>query len=154
MEVPAVRRARLCVLVYALAVAVFAIGAAQVVSADAAFRVIVHPQVKGGQIARASLSSIFLKQAPKWGDGSRVLPVDQAVRSRVRRSFSSDVLQQGLVEVQVYWQRKMANGQTPPPVKTSDEEIVSFVASTPGAIGYVSSSMPLPDSVREVVVVN
>jgi ABC-type phosphate transport system substrate-binding protein len=72
----------------------------------------------------------------------------------VRRSFSSDVLQQGLVEVQVYWQRKMANGQTPPPVKTSDEEIVRFVASTPGAIGYVSSSMPLPNSVREVAVVN
>jgi ABC-type phosphate transport system substrate-binding protein len=42
----------------------------------------------------------------------------------------------------------------PPPVKTSDEEIVSFVASTPGAIGYVSASTPLPDSVREVTVVD
>ncbi len=72
----------------------------------------------------------------------------------VRKSFSNDVLQQGLVEVQVYWQRKMASGLTPPPVKTSDEEIVSFVASTPGAIGYVSSSTPLPDSVREVAIIN
>lgn len=141
-------------LVLALAVAVLAVGAVQVVSADAPFRIIVHPQVKGSQIGRASLSSIFLKQAPKWGDGSSVLPVDQSVRSQVRKSFTNDVLQQGLVEVQVYWQRKMAHGLTPPPVKTSDEEIVSFVASTPGAIGYVSSSMPLPDSVREVAVVN
>jgi ABC-type phosphate transport system substrate-binding protein len=39
-------------------------------------------------------------------------------------------------------------------VKTSDEEIVAFVASTPGAIGYVSPDASLPDSVREVVVVN
>ena len=154
MEVTALRRVHLPVLVSVLAVAVLAAGAAPVASADATFRVIVHPQVKGSQIPRAALTSIFLKQAPKWGDGSSVLPVDQSVRSPVRKAFSSDVLQQGLVEVQVYWQRKMASGVTPPPVKTSDEEIVSFVASTPGAIGYVSSSTPLPDSVREVVVVN
>ena len=154
MEVSALRRAHLSALFFVLAAAVLAVGAAQVVSADAPFRVIVHPQVKGSQIPRAALTSIFLKQAPKWGDGSSVLPVDQSVRSPVRKAFSSDVLQQGLVEVQVYWQRKMARGLMPPPVKTSDEEIVSFVASTPGAIGYVSSSMPLPDSVREVAVVN
>jgi ABC-type phosphate transport system substrate-binding protein len=131
-----------------------AVGAAPVASADATFRVIVHPQVKGSQIPRASLTSIFLKQAPKWGDGSPVTPVDQSVCSPVRKAFSSDVLQQGLVEVQIYWQRRMGAGVTPPPVKSSDEEIVSFVASTPGAIGYVSSGTPLPDSVREVVIVN
>jgi len=148
------RRANLPVLVSVLAVAVLAVGAAPVASADGTFRIIVHPQVKGSQIPRASLTSIFLKQAPKWGDGSPVAPVDQSVRSPVRKAFSNDVLQQGLVEVQVYWVRKMATGSTPPPVKTSDEEILSFVASTPGAIGYVSSTTPLPDSVREVVVVN
>jgi ABC-type phosphate transport system substrate-binding protein len=137
-----------------LLAAAFLAGGTPVASADATFRVIVHPQVKGSQIPRASLSSIFLKQAPRWSDGSTVAPVDQSVRSPVRKAFSSDVLQQGLVEVQVYWQRKMASGMTPPPVKSSDEEIVSFVASTPGAIGYVSSGTPLPDSVREVVVVN
>jgi ABC-type phosphate transport system substrate-binding protein len=154
MEVAALRRIHLSVLVAAVLAVVLAAGAAQVVSAAAAYRVIVHPQVKGTQIPRAALSSIFLKQAPRWGDGRPVLPVDQSVRSSVRKSFSGDVLQQGIVEVQVYWQRKMAAGVTPPPVKTSDEEIVSFVASTPGAIGYVSASTPLPDSVREVAVVN
>jgi ABC-type phosphate transport system substrate-binding protein len=148
------RRAHLPVLVAVLAAAVLAAGAAPVASADATFRVIVHPQVKGSQIPRAALTSIFLKQAPRWGDGSSVAPVDQSVRSPVRKAFSSDVLQQGLVEVQVYWQRKMATGLTPPPVKSTDEEIVSFVASTPGAIGYVSAGTPLPDSVREVVVIN
>ena len=64
------------------------------------------------------------------------------------------MLGQGIVEVQVYWQRKIGSGLVPPPVKTSDEEIVAFVASTPGAIGYVSPGMSLPDSVRELAVVN
>jgi ABC-type phosphate transport system substrate-binding protein len=150
LEVAALRRFHPSVLV----LAVLAAGAAPVVSADAPYRVIVHPQVKGTQIPRAALSSIFLKQAPRWGDGRPVLPVDQSVRSTVRQSFSGQVLQQGIVEVQVYWQRRMAAGVTPPPVKTSDEEIVSFVAATPGAIGYVSTSTPLPDSVREIAVVD
>ncbi len=122
-------------------------------SADAApipFQVIVHHQVKGAHISRSALSSIFLKQAPRWSDGSAIKPVDQSVRSTVRKSFSGDVLAQGIVEVQIYWQRRMSLGTTPPPVKTSDEEVVSFVASTPGAIGYVSSSAPLPESVKAV----
>jgi ABC-type phosphate transport system substrate-binding protein len=134
--------------------AILAAGAAPVVSAEARFRVIVHPQVKGSQIPRAALSSIFLKQAPRWGDGSEVRPVDQSVRSSVRRAFCGEVHQQGIAEVQYYWQRKMARGVMPPPVKTSDQEIVAFVASTPGAIGYVSAEAPLPASVKAVDIVD
>jgi ABC-type phosphate transport system substrate-binding protein len=122
--------------------------------AASGFRVIVHPQVKGTQIPKAALSAIFLKQALKWGDGRPVVPVDQSVQSAVRRQFSNEVLGQGIVEVQVYWQRRIAAGLMPPPVKTSDEDVVAFVASNPGAIGYVSAGTPLPDGVREVTVVD
>ncbi len=144
------RRAVLAVWV----VAVLAAGAAPVASAEARFRVIVNPQVKGNQIPRAALSSLFLRGAAKWSDGSDVRPVDQSLRSPLRVSFSNDVHQQGLLEIQVYWQREIAKGHTPPPVKSSDEEVVEYVASTPGAIGYVSPGTALPDTVREVAVVN
>ncbi len=144
------RRAAVAVLVFA----VLAPGAAPAASAEGRFRVIVHPQVKGNQIPRAALSSIFLRRAPKWGDGSAVRPVDQSLRSPLRIWFSTDVLQRDLMEIQMYWQREIASGHVPPPVKSSDEEIVSFVASTPGAIGYVSAGTALPDAVREIAVVN
>lgn len=144
------RRALLPVLV----VATLAVGPAPVVCADARYRVIVHPGVKGSQIPRTALSSIFLKQASKWGDGTAAQPVDQSVRSSVRMSFSADVLRRPFVEVQMYWQRQIAGGQVPPPVRISDEEIVSYVASTPGAIGYVSAEALLPDSVRQVAVID
>ena len=146
------RRARL--LPSVLVAAALAAGPGPAVSAAAAIRMIVNPQVKGSQIPRAVLKSIFLKQALKWGDGRPVVPVDQSVQSAVRRQFSNDVLKQGIVEIQVYWQRKIAAGQLPPPVKTSDEDVVAFVASTPGAIGYVSPTTTLPDTVREVTVVD
>jgi ABC-type phosphate transport system substrate-binding protein len=119
-------------------------------ASSAPYLVIVNHQVKGGRISRSALTSIFLKQAPKWGNGVDIHPVDQSVRSEVRRSFSGDILLQGVVEVQIYWQRRMSLGMTPPPVKASDEEVVRFVAQTPGAIGYVSAATPLPESVKAV----
>jgi ABC-type phosphate transport system substrate-binding protein len=133
----------------ALAAAALAKGAA----AQGAYRVIVHPQVKGSQIPRAALSSIFLKQAAKWSDGSPVQPVDQSMRSRVRQSFAADVLGQPMVEVQIFWSRRVATGVMPPPVKQTDEDVIAFVAATPGAIGYIASTTPLPESVREVAIV-
>ncbi len=123
-------------------------------AADAGVRVIVHPQVKGTQVPRAVLTSIFLKEAKLWGDGSPVMPVDQSVRSNVRRTFSSRILDRPLLDVQVYWQRKMTTGLVPPPVKTSDDEVIAFVSSTPGAIGYVSAETTVPPSVKTIEVTN
>jgi ABC-type phosphate transport system substrate-binding protein len=120
------------------------------VHATTPFRVIVHHEVKGEKISRGTLTSIFLKQAPKWTDGSAISPVDQSVRSEVRRSFSGDVLLQAVAEVQIYWQRRMSQGVVPPPVKATDQDVVAFVASTPGAIGYVSVVTPLPESVKAI----
>ena len=141
---------RLTVLVFSAAVVA---GLAPAAVAEANYRVIVHPGVKGSQIPRATLTSIFLKQAPRWGDGSLVQPVDQSMRSSVRQSFAADVLQRPLVELQMFWSRRMATGVTPPPVKQNDEEVVAFVAATPGSIGYVSKVTALPDSVRLIAIV-
>jgi len=47
----------------------------------------------------------------------------------------------------------MATGVTPPPVKQTDQDVLAFVAATPGAIGYVSTSIPLPEGVREIAIV-
>jgi ABC-type phosphate transport system substrate-binding protein len=142
------KRVTVLVLVLVAAVAACLTAAAS----NSNYRVIVHPGVKGSQIPRATLSSIFLKQAPRWGDGSLVQPVDQSMRSPVRQSFAADVLQRPLVELQMFWSRRMATGVTPPPVKQTDEEVVAFVAATPGSIGYVSPVAALPDSVRLITI--
>jgi ABC-type phosphate transport system substrate-binding protein len=126
--------------------------APQLPGADAPYRVIVHPSVKGNQIPRSALSAIFLKEARKWGDGSAVLPVDQSLRSPVRNAFCQEVLQQDVQALSFYWQRRIASGVAPPMVKSSDEEVISFVSSTAGAIGYVSAATSLPTNVKAVAV--
>jgi ABC-type phosphate transport system substrate-binding protein len=138
----------------AAAVFILAAAAHSAAAAPPRVRVIVHPNVKGSQIPRATLTSIFLRQAKKWGDGTTVVPVDQSIRSDVRSQFSNALLGQTVMDVQIYWQRRMPTGLLPPPVKTSDDDVITFVSSTPGAIGYVSLDANVPESVKSIEVTN
>ena len=115
---------------------------------DVEFRIIVHPEVSGTHVPREDLSSIFLRDEMVWADGQPVAPVDQSLRSAVRAAFSEHVLGEGMDTIEALWARKIIKGVTPPMVKTSDDEVISYVARTPGAIGYVSTDTRLPSTVR------
>jgi ABC-type phosphate transport system substrate-binding protein len=108
--------------------------------AQEAFAVVVHPGVPGGQIEKKTLAAVFLKQMTRWSDGSTVKPVDQSARSPVRAAFSQEGLGQSVVSVTNYWGQQIQRGHgPPPPVKTTDAEVLGYVRSTPGAIGYVTA---------------
>jgi ABC-type phosphate transport system substrate-binding protein len=132
----------------------FPAGARSLAAADPDFQIVVHSDVQGRQVPRETLALIFLKKATRWGDGSRVAPVDQSTRSEVRIRFSRDVLEQSIDGIQSFWSQQMAKGVFPPPVKTSDAEVLEYVASTPGAIGYVSAGAELPPDVRSIEVID
>ena len=113
------------------------------------FQVIVNASSPAAEIERAEVARFFLRQSLKWTDGQAVLPVDQSSRSAVREAFSRSVLKQPLPAVDTYWQRQIASGRAlPPPVKTTDAEILAYVASSPGAIGYVVAGMNLTPGVK------
>jgi len=123
-------------------------------AADPAFKVIVPARMNGTQVPREVLASIFLKEAKRWGDGRRVAAVDQSFRSPVRVAFSEFVLNKSIDGVQLLWNRKVAKGEIPPAVKSSDEDVVAYVAETEGAIGYVSLAAPLPPTVKTLTIVD
>ena len=122
-------------------------------ASERTFQVIVHQDVQGTQIPRADLSAIFLKDALRWGDGRRVEPVDQSLRSPVRKDFSEAVLHKSVDGIQLLWSRKVTRGVMPPAVKSTDEEVIAHVAETEGAIGYVSAGLPLPPTVKVLDVI-
>jgi ABC-type phosphate transport system substrate-binding protein len=123
-------------------------------TAEAPYRVIVNPSVRDNQISRAVLSSIFLKWVLKWPDATAAFPVDQSLRSGIRAAFTREVLGQEVDAVSVYWRQRMASGMVPPKVKSSNEEVISFVASTGGAVGYVSADATLPPSVKVLTIID
>jgi ABC-type phosphate transport system substrate-binding protein len=129
-------------------------GESPAAASDPDFRVIVHPEVPGTQIPRSVLSSIFLREAARWGDGIAVSPVDQSLKSPVRAAFSNVVLKTPVEGISSLWHKKMIRGITPPPVKSSDEDVVAYVAKNRGAIGYVSVGAALPTTVKSINIVD
>jgi hypothetical protein len=104
------------------------------------YKVIAHPSVPVSSLSRATVSSYFLKKIERWPDGTPVAPVDQAPGSSVRQSFSREIHEKSSENLDAFWQRQVFSGRAaPPPAKAGDAEVIAYVRSSPGAIGYVSS---------------
>lgn len=111
---------------------------ADAAAADA-FKIVAHPDVPVDRIARNDLARIFMKKEIQWSNGTPTVPVDRPAEADVRESFSRAVHQKGTSAVAAYWQKQIFSGRDVPPVtRASDADVVAFVASTPGAIGYVA----------------
>ena len=103
------------------------------------FKLVAHPGLAVDAIDAPTAQKVFLKQVAKVA-GAAVTPVDQAPSASVREAFSKKVVGRPVGAVQQYWQQKIfSGGDVPPATKNSDKDVVEFVKSTPGAIGYVSA---------------
>ena len=125
-------------------------------SAEGSFRVIANAELTGATIGKNRLSALFLNGAGRWGaTGRQVVLVDQSLASPVRAAFSREILRMEPRSVLTYWNRRLVEGKgRPPKVKASDAEVIAFVASKPGGIGYVSATIELPPGVRVLKVVD
>ena len=117
-----------------------------------AFRVIVNAKVPGQAVPKQTLAHIFLGRVKRWGDGRPIAAVDLPSTSPVRAAFTKDVLDMTTLAVRTYWMQLLQTGERPPLTRPSDQAVIAFVAGQGGAIGYVSSSAALPDTVRAVAV--
>jgi len=123
-------------------------GAAQA----APYKIVVNNSVSVSSLSKKAASDLFLKKTTKWEGGAAVLPVDQLDSSSTREGFSKSVHGKTAAAVKSYWNQQIFSGREVPPVeKKSDAEVLSFVRSTPGAIGYVSDSAST-DGVRVVTI--
>jgi ABC-type phosphate transport system substrate-binding protein len=120
------------------------------------FVVIAHQSVLGTSVRRSDLAGVFLRRVQRWGDKSQAVPVDQSATSPVRKAFSESVLKMPTSTALQYWQKQMfaTPPLRPPAVKSSDAEVMAFVGSTPGAVGYVSLGAPLTDAVKALAVID
>lgn len=108
------------------------------------FKVIVNSSNSTTVLTRKQLSRFFLKKTGKWGNGRKVLPVDLMEKSPVREIFSKEVHKRSISKVRAYWQKQIFSGRhVPPPEMEFEKDILAFVESDSGAIGYISESAPL-----------
>jgi ABC-type phosphate transport system substrate-binding protein len=109
--------------------------------------VVVVNEAGPASLSKSDVSRIFLKKS------SQLTPVDQDKDAKVRSSFSRAVLGRPLSAIISYWQQQIfSGGDSPPPEKMSDAEVLAFVRSNPKAIGYVAAGTELGTGVRAVAV--
>ena len=103
--------------------------------------VIVNLENPQTTVSKSNVSKLLLKRTSRWDDDTPALPIDLDSRSPVRESFSRDVHGRSVASIKSYWQRQIFSGKSvPPPEASNDADVVQFVASNRGAIGYVSGN--------------
>jgi ABC-type phosphate transport system substrate-binding protein len=119
--------------------------AAAATAGEGDFKVVVNSRCEEASISREELSRLFLKKTARWACGDTVVAVDRADDSDLRARFTSDVHRKSVNAVKAYWLHQIFSGQdVPPPVKTTDEEVLAFVRGHASGIGYVSKGALTP----------
>jgi ABC-type phosphate transport system substrate-binding protein len=120
--------------------------------AQSNYKVIVNSSNSITSISKTELSNIFLKKVTKFSNSVTAVPIDQVENSSVRNEFTSSVLKKTVSAVKSYWNQQLFSGAGVPPneVKT-DMDVINYVKSTPGAIGYISANTA-PNGVSVIII--
>jgi ABC-type phosphate transport system substrate-binding protein len=99
--------------------------------------VIVNNGVKTTEASSYDIHSVFTGEKSSLGDGSHVNPVTLKA-GPIHEAFLKEYVGKGDAAYRTAWRSLVFSGQGSMP-KTLDTEsaLVDYVASTPGAIGYV-----------------
>jgi ABC-type phosphate transport system substrate-binding protein len=119
-----------------LAVIIFAF---TIDNAYAQIAVISNKYAKTGSIDQSRLLDIYTLNSQQWDDGYRIRVMDFKGNKPIKIAFYNYM---GIKpsEMQKIWLRKQFSGKAIPPTTfNSEEDILDKVASTPGAIGYISA---------------
>lgn len=140
-------------IVAGLALALLAAGSLG--AAQRSFVIIVHVKNPTLALSRQEVSRMFLKQRARWDHGERVRPVDLADTVEVREEFSLAIFRRRTVDIEDHWKSMVFSGRdVPPSEKSSEAEVLAYVAANPGAIGYVSVEMPLTQGVKAIEIID
>ena len=108
--------------------------------------VVVNQKNPVSKISTAQLAKIYKGTLLLWPDGQRITPVEVSDTLPLAEEFSMKILKMRVEMKQKMWVQKIYSGQGTPPVHFKEEtDILSFVASEPGAIGYIrKGTVPEP----------
>jgi ABC-type phosphate transport system substrate-binding protein len=112
--------------------------------------VIASTQVPDVNISVKQLADIYTLKRNFWADQTQVVPVNREASSVEREKFSEAVFNLSPLELAEYWDRLRFQGKLPPLVQISDQAVLGFVRSVPGAIGYINANQ-VPTGVKILI---
>jgi TonB family protein len=107
-------------------------------------KIIINNNVQANQISVRELKNVYLREKSSLHDGTHVEPV-LARGGSAHEAFLKLYLKQNNDELQRYYQSLVFSGKgSMPKALSSEAEVVTYVAKTRGAIGYVSTETNAP----------
>ena len=112
--------------------------------------VIANPSVPAENLDPESIQNIFLGKTVQWKNNDMVTIV-VSEKAAVHEMFLQKYIKRTNNQFNNVWRQNLFTGTGKQPVKVNSvEELVQYVAKTPGAIGYISSDVPLPKDVKVI----
>ncbi|MCA9757969.1 MAG: hypothetical protein KDA27_19410 [Candidatus Eisenbacteria bacterium] len=104
--------------------------------------IIANPSVSVDSLEVVDLQRIYLSKRTRWPDDTRIVAT-MLKGGSIHKSFVEDILERSVSKFATYWKQIVFTGQgVPPKAFDTEEELIEFVAQTPGSIGYVSIQTP------------
>lgn len=117
--------------------------------------VIVNPKNPTATLSSVEVRKYFLKEQPTWPGGEKVRSVDRVGNTPEKKAFLERVVKLSDEELEQFWVGKRYEKGTPvPPKLHSDNEVIDYVLSFDGAIGYVNSRSVGPSQRSQLKVVS
>ena len=100
--------------------------------------VVANPAVGIAALSRDDVINIFLGRFRTLSSGVAAQPVDLPASEPEKEGFYHLLVNKDLATINAYWARLVFSGRTTPPRQAqSTEDLIRFVSSTPGAVGYL-----------------
>lgn len=136
-------------LLFACLVAGLTLPPGRAAAADEPYVIVVHGSNPTGPLKRVDVSNLFLKKTTAWGAGTRVMPIDLMAPAALREAFCKRIHGRGAPAVKAYWQQMIFSGREVPPLEANGvAQVLSFVRSDRGAIGYVPAGTALGSGLK------
>ncbi|MDJ0835381.1 MAG: substrate-binding domain-containing protein [Acidobacteriota bacterium] len=104
---------------------------------------IINPGNETQSLTTKDLQKIYMNKRSRWSSGDHIVSVTLE-SGAVHESFLRKYLRKDKRQFSTFWKRLLFTGKGVPPTSfANEEEVVAFVAKTPGAIGYVSAKANL-----------
>ena len=109
-------------------------------AADEEILIIVNEETSIKNLSLNMLVDIYTNNKTKW-DGGEKIYVTMLKTGPVHEAFSNQVIGIAPKKLISIWKKVIFTGLgTPPKVVSTGDEMIQYVASTKGAVGYISAS--------------
>lgn len=101
------------------------------------------------KLTNAQVRNIYLGNKITWENGSLIHLADYSAEDDIREQFSEKFLDLSPRKVSMIWLKVSLSGKSvPPQIFRSKGDLLSFISSNDGAIGYVNSIENLPENIK------